>query len=200
MFFSASARSYCRWPYRRCSVQFDDFLFEETQAPTSEPFRSWRASQSDQFRLRRPVENPRPRGVGAILALQRRLEPLLDQLLTRASDIVDAGVQRSRDGAVAPPFASVRYVSLQQNARSGQDLRRVLARANHGFEPTALLGAQLHHVLLDRNLLLRHESPPSLASRRQRFRKPTHFQGRGRLAQLLAFGVDRNLAICNRRA
>src|SRR6516225_1716396 len=104
-------------------VQFDDFLFEETQAPTSESFRSWRASQSDQFRLRRPVENPRPRGVGAILALQRRLEPLLDQLLTGASDIVDAGVQRSRDRAVAPPFASVRYVSLQQNARSRQYLR-----------------------------------------------------------------------------
>jgi hypothetical protein len=27
-----------------------NFLFEETQAPTSEPLRSWRASQSDQFR------------------------------------------------------------------------------------------------------------------------------------------------------
>src|SRR5271169_5479769 len=57
----------------------------------------------------------------------------------------------------------------------------VLARANHGFEPIALLGAQLHHVLLDRNILLGHESPPSLLSRRQRFRKPPHFQGRGRL-------------------
>src|SRR5271167_1936421 len=45
----------------------------------------------------------------------------------------------------------------------------------------ALLGAQLHHVLLDRNILLGHESPPALLSRRQRFRKPPHFQGRGRL-------------------
>jgi hypothetical protein len=52
---------------------------------------------------------------------------------------------------------------------------------DHSFEPIALLGAQLHHVLLDRNLLPRHESPPSLLSRRQRFRKPPHFQGRGRL-------------------
>ncbi|HKI15128.1 MAG TPA: hypothetical protein VKA12_09020, partial [Roseiarcus sp.] len=36
--------------------------------------------------------------------------------------------------------------------------------------------------LLDRNLLLRHESSPSLATRRQRFRKPPHFQRRSRLA------------------
>ena len=58
-------------------AQFDDFLFEQTQAPTSKPLRSGRARQSDQFRLRRAVENPRPGGVGVILALHRRLEPLL---------------------------------------------------------------------------------------------------------------------------
>src|SRR5208337_678860 len=41
-------------------AQFDDFFFEQTQAPTGEPLRGRRASQSDQFRLRRSVENPRP--------------------------------------------------------------------------------------------------------------------------------------------
>jgi hypothetical protein len=30
------------------------------------------------------------------------------------------------------------------------------------FEPLALLGAQVHHVFLDRNLSSGHESPPSL--------------------------------------
>ncbi len=56
-------------------VQFDDFLLEETQAPTGEPLRRRRASQSDELRLRRPVEYPRPSGVGVGLALQRRLKP-----------------------------------------------------------------------------------------------------------------------------
>ena len=53
---------------------------------------------------------------------------------------------------------------------------RTLASVNQRFEPLALRGAQLHHVLLDLNLLLGHESPPSLLSRRQRFRKtpPIH--------------------------
>ena len=51
------------------------------------------------------VEYPRPGRVGIVLTAQRRLEPLLDQLLTRASDIVDAGIQRCRDCAVAPAFA-----------------------------------------------------------------------------------------------
>jgi hypothetical protein len=66
-----------------------------------------------------------------------------------------------------------RDVSLQQNARSRQYLRRVLARANHGFEPIAVLGAQLHHVLPDRISFLATNHLPSLLSRRQRFRKPT---------------------------
>jgi hypothetical protein len=111
-----------------------------------------------------------------VFALQRRLESLLDQLLTRASDIVDAGVQRRRDRAVAPAFTRLGNVGLEQDARPRQHSRRTLASVNQSFEPLALLGAQLHHVLLDRNLLLRHESSPSPLSRRQRFRKtpPIH--------------------------
>jgi hypothetical protein len=35
----------------------------------------WRAGQGDQFRLRRPVENPWPGGVRTVFALQRPLEP-----------------------------------------------------------------------------------------------------------------------------
>src|ERR1019366_7615621 len=62
---------------------------------------------------------------------------------------------------VAPPLARLRRVGLQQDARSGQQLRRALARAHQSLESLALLGAQLHHVLLDRNLFPDHESPPS---------------------------------------
>src|SRR5271166_983469 len=62
--------------------------------------------------------------LGLYLRLSVASKPSSTTCWTRASDIVDAGVQRSRDGAVAPPFARVRYVSFQQNARSRQYLRR----------------------------------------------------------------------------
>src|SRR5271169_6126604 len=146
MFFSASARSYCRWPYRRCSIRR---LSLRADAGSNERTPPELASKP-----KRSVSPPPPR---------RKSAAARSWCYTCASA-----------SPRTPP-------SLQQNARSRHYLRRVLARANHGFEPIALLGAQLHHVLLDRNILLGHESPPSLLSRRQRFRKPPHFQGRGRL-------------------
>ena len=39
-------------------VQFDDLLLEQAQAPTGKSLGSRRAGQSDQFRLRRAIENP----------------------------------------------------------------------------------------------------------------------------------------------
>src|SRR5271166_2559530 len=123
-FFLESVRSCCRWPSRRCSIRR---LFLRADAGSNGRTPPEPASTSERsVSPPRGVENSRPGGVGVVLALQRRLEPLLDQLLTRASDIVDAGVQRSRDGAVAPPFARLRNIGLQQDARSRQDLRRVL--------------------------------------------------------------------------
>src|SRR5271166_1537498 len=119
-----------------------------------------RAGQGDQFRLRRPVENPRPGGVRIVFAGQRRRDPFFDQSTPGAADIVDAGVQRRRDRAVAPTFARLRHVRLQQDARLRQRLCRMLARADHRLQPFALLGAQLHHIFLDRDLPARHESPP----------------------------------------
>src|SRR5271165_6403440 len=70
-----------------------------------EPLGRRRAGQGDQFRLRRPVENPRPGGVRIVFAGQRRRDPFFDQSTPGAADIVDAGVQRRRDRAVAPTFA-----------------------------------------------------------------------------------------------
>ena len=40
-----------------------------------------------------------------------------------------------RDRAVAPTFAGLRHVGLQENARSRQQLRRAFACANQSFEP-----------------------------------------------------------------
>jgi hypothetical protein len=80
-------------------VQFDDLLLEQAQTPTREPLGRRRAGQGDQFRLRRPVENPRSGGVRIVFAGQSRLEPFLDEPTPDAADIVDAGVQRRRDRA-----------------------------------------------------------------------------------------------------
>src|SRR5271165_6161589 len=101
-------------------VQFDNFLLEQAQAPTGEPLGSRRAGQSDQFRLRGPVENPRPGGVRIVLAAQRRLEPFLDEPTPGTTDRVDTRIQCHRDRALAPPFARLRHVRLQEDPRLRQ--------------------------------------------------------------------------------
>src|SRR5271157_1034351 len=160
-------------------VQFDDLLLEQAQTPMREPLGRRRAGQGDQFRLRRSVENPRPGGVRIVFAGQRRRDPFFDQSTPGAADIVDAGVQRRRDRAVAPTFARLRHVRLQQDARLRQRLCRMLARADHRLQPFALLGAQLHHIFLDRNLPARHESPPSPHRRDRDSEKHCRFNDAG---------------------
>src|SRR5205807_7449610 len=75
----------------------------------------------------------------------------------------DAGVQRPGDRAVAPAFARIRHVRLQEDARLRQQLRRALAGADQIVELIALLRTQPDHVFLDGDLFPGHESPPSLA-------------------------------------
>jgi hypothetical protein len=89
-------------------------------------------------------------------------EPLLDQLAPGPLDSGDAGVQRRGNPAVAPAFAELRYVRLQQDAGLRQQLGGTLALADQLVELGAFLRAQPHYVLLDGNLFPDHESPPSL--------------------------------------
>ena len=51
-----------------------------------------------------------------MLAGQHGLEPFLHQLLAGPGDGVDAGIQGRGDLAVAPCFAGLRGISLQQDA------------------------------------------------------------------------------------
>ncbi len=118
--------------------QFDALLLEQARAPTSEPLGSRRAGRSDQFRRRRPVENPPPGGVRIVFALQRRLQPFLDESRPETADIVDAGVQRRRDRAVAPTFPRLRHVRLRQDTSLRQQSRRALARVGQSLQPLAL--------------------------------------------------------------
>src|ERR1700683_4796856 len=111
---------------------------------------------------RRLIENPRPGGIGIVFAPQPRLEPLLDQLAPGPLDSGDAGVQRRGNPAVAPAFAELRYVRLQQDTGLRQQLGGTLALADQLVELGAFLRAQPHYVLVDGNLFPDHESPPSL--------------------------------------
>jgi hypothetical protein len=58
---------------------------------------------------------------------QRRFESFLDQLSSRATDSIEAGVQRRRNFAVRPTFARVRRVRFEKDARLRDQLRRPLA-------------------------------------------------------------------------
>jgi hypothetical protein len=66
--------------------------------------------------------------------------------------------------AVAPTFARIRHVRLQENARLRQQLRRTLTFADQLIELGTFLRGQPHYVLLDGDLFPGHESPSSLAS------------------------------------
>src|SRR5580692_10777949 len=102
--------------------------------------------------------------IGIVFTGQHCLEPFLDQLAPGPLDIGDAGVQRRGNPAVAPTFARIRHVRLQENARLRQQLRRTLTFADQLIELGTFLRGQPHYVLLDGDLFPGHESPPSLAS------------------------------------
>ena len=144
-------------------MQFDNLLLEQAQTPTGETLRGRRECQCDQLCFRRAVENAWTGGIRIVFTGQHRLEPFLDQLAPGPLDIGNAGVQRRGNPAVAPAFARIRHVRLQEDARLRQQLRGTLAFADQLLELGAFLRCQPHDVLLDGDLFPGHESPPSLA-------------------------------------
>ena len=68
---------------------------------------------------------------------QDGFEPFLDQLLAGPGNCADAGIQSRGDLAVAPSFASLRGVGLQQDARLQPPPRRVFALMDQCVEPVA---------------------------------------------------------------
>ena len=155
------------------------FIIEQTQAPSGTTFRGRREGQRDQFCFRRAVENPPPGGPRAVFAGQHRLEPFLDQLASGPLGSGDAGVERRGDPAVAPGFARIRYVRLQQDARLRQQLGGTLAYANQLVESIAFLRVEPDHVFLDGNLFRGNESPPSLPCRDRDSEIPVKINDRG---------------------
>ena len=144
------------------NVQFDHLFLKQTQAPSGKALRGRREGQRDQLCFCRAVENPRPGGVGIVFTGQHRLKSLFDQLPPGPLDSGDAGVQRRGNPAVAPAFARIRYVRLQEDARLRQQLGGTLAFTDQLVESIAFLRVEPDHVFLDGNLFPGHESPPSL--------------------------------------
>jgi len=83
---------------------------------------------------------------------RRRVRPIVSILVSSATEI--ALSLHPSPASDTSAFKRIRaFVS---------DCAGCLARTGHRLQPIALLGAQPHHILLDRcNLLGRHESPPS---------------------------------------
>ena len=118
--FLAPARSCCRWRDRQCAVR--------PPSPRADAGSIWQSLPGPERGSARSVllpprrRNPPPGGVRLVFAGEHRLEPFLDQLAPGPLDSGDAGVQRRGDPAVAPAFARIRYVRLQQDARLRQQL------------------------------------------------------------------------------
>src|SRR5208282_1790918 len=100
---------------------------------------------------------------------RRRVRPILLMLVSNAAEI-----------ALSPqPSPASDTSAFNRMRRLRQRLCRMLARADHRLQPFALLGAQLPHIFLDRDLPARHESPPSPHRRDRDSEKHCRFNDAG---------------------
>src|SRR5207237_5119610 len=76
------------------------------------------------------------------LASQLCLEAFFHQLFAHPVNHGWAGFQSFDDPVVAPPFASFRDISLQQDPRLQYPARRALSFPNQRFKPFAFLAGQ----------------------------------------------------------
>src|SRR5437899_3568139 len=163
MFFLASARSCCRWRARQCAVR--------QPSPRADAGSIWQSLPGPERASARSVLLPPRRRKSAAGRSSSCIcgptppRTFLDQLAPGPLDSGDAGVQRRGDPALAPAFARIPYVRLQQAARPRQQLGGTLAFANQLVESIAFLRVEPDHVFLDGNLFPGHESPPSLPCR-----------------------------------
>src|SRR5579859_6514103 len=111
-----------------------------------------RASQGDQPGFLLAVEDTWDRRFRAWFTSQRRVEPLFDQALADPMDAGETGIEGFHDTAIAPAFAAVRDVGLEQDARLEDHGGRMFAFTDQRLQPRALFWVQPHHVLLQNDL------------------------------------------------
>ncbi len=124
---------------------------------------------------------------GIVFALQRRLKSLLHQPPPEAADIVDTGVQRPRDRAVAPAFARLRHAADVLSRRYKQSLRRHdksklnqhLRPKHRGLQPCAPSALRRRNV----HLAARRRRTSMALSGRNWVQRGQYSDGRGILNQ-----------------
>jgi hypothetical protein len=121
-------------------------------------------------------------GVGRVLAGQGGFDPSLHQLLMRAGDGVDAGVQCFGDPPIAPGFAGLRGIGLQQDACLQHLPCRTCALLYQRVEALPLVSAQHYDVSLYGRLSRDHDASPG--NRRYRSRDWPHGQRRSALGAI----------------
>jgi len=146
-------------------VQFHHRGFQQCQCPPLAPLGRWRAGQGDQLGLGGAVEDALSGRVGRVLVGQGGVDPALHQVLARARDGVDAGIQRFSDSAVAPRLAGLRGIGLQQDAGFQNLACRAFAFLDQRVEPFALLVGEPDNVLLHGRLFRGHSASPMGAER-----------------------------------
>src|SRR5262249_26025428 len=149
------------------NAEFYDPVLQQPQGPACASLGRLGTGQGNQLGLLLAVKNPSNGRHRARLAAQHGLEAFFHQLFAHLVNHGWAGFQSFDDPVVAPPFASFRDISLQQDPRLQYPARRALSFPNQRFKPFAFLAAQPHNILLYRNLLRSHDCLPrqSLATK-----------------------------------
>jgi len=88
-------------------LEFDNFLFQQTQAPFCVARRRWPTRQRDRLGFRHTIENPSSGRVGIGFTGQNSLKTFLNLLPPRSLDGGDASIQSLGNPAIAPAFASL---------------------------------------------------------------------------------------------
>ena len=96
-------------------------------------------------------------GATRCFRLSAASKPSLHKLLANPVNHRWAGFQGLNDPAVAPGFAGVRNIGLQQYPRFHQLPGWAFPLPQHHLEPLALFAAQPHDIFLYRNLLRSHD-------------------------------------------
>jgi hypothetical protein len=99
------------------NAEFYDLALEQAQRPAGAPLRRLGARQGHQLGFLLAVENRSNGRCHAPFAAQHRFEALFHQLLAYPVDHGRTGVQGLDDPAVAPAFAGLRDIGLQQPLR-----------------------------------------------------------------------------------
>jgi hypothetical protein len=99
------------------NIEFDDFLFQQPQAPARASLGRIGTRQGDQLGFPFTVKDRRHGRRCALLSAQHRLKAFFHQLPAHPVDHRCAGLQRLDNPAVAPSLTGLGDIGLEQDPR-----------------------------------------------------------------------------------